>query len=182
MPGRWFRRARFLDQHVVMKHLHAVGSHEICGNGSSGRVQNDAFELGNAGPVAIIVEEAPAFSIFQILGGVGSRVFHITGHPLAKGFDLVREEAFDKDNPDNSLSFRRVAGGTHWSPALLPDGMDAALRETATWAPPQLTTPGEDDRINTSLTYGFVFDYCGIEIDPDTGEIRIDKYVTMHAL
>jgi 2-furoyl-CoA dehydrogenase large subunit len=25
-----------------------------------------------------------------------------------------------------------------------------------------------------------VFDFCGIEIDPDTGEIRIDKYVTMH--
>ena len=89
-------------------------------------------------------------------------------------------QIFDRDNPDNSLSFRRVAGGTHWSPGLLPDGMDAALRETATWAPPQLTTPGEDDRINTSLTYGFVFDYCGIEINPDTGEIRIDKYVTMH--
>ena len=89
-------------------------------------------------------------------------------------------QIFDRDNPDNSLSFRRVAGGTHWSPGLLPEGMDAALRETATWAPPQLTSPDEDDRINTSLTYGFVFDFCGIEIDPDTAEIRIDKYVTMH--
>tara|TARA_Y100001936_G_scaffold182655_1_gene179879 strand:+ start:3745 stop:6714 length:2970 start_codon:yes stop_codon:yes gene_type:complete len=87
---------------------------------------------------------------------------------------------FDRENPDNSLSFRRVAGGTHWSPGLLPDDMDAALRETATWAPQELTTPDEDDRINTSLTYGFVFDFCGIEIDPDTAEIRIDKYVTMH--
>lgn len=89
-------------------------------------------------------------------------------------------QIFDRDNPDNSLSFRRVAGGTHWSPGLLPEGMDAALRETATWAPPELTSPDEDDRINTSLTYGFVFDFCGIEIDPDTAEIRIDKYVTMH--
>lgn len=89
-------------------------------------------------------------------------------------------QIFDRENPDNTLSFRRVAGGTHWSPGLLPDDMDAALRETATWAPQELKTPGEDDRINTSLTYGFVFDYCGIEIDPDTAEIRIDKYVTMH--
>ncbi|MBT5898028.1 MAG: molybdopterin-dependent oxidoreductase, partial [Rhodospirillaceae bacterium] len=89
-------------------------------------------------------------------------------------------QIFDRDNPDNSLSFRRVAGGTHWSPGLLPEGMDAALRETATWAPTQLTSPDDDDRINTSLTYGFVFDFCGIEIDPDTAEIRIDKYVTMH--
>ncbi len=89
-------------------------------------------------------------------------------------------QIFDRENPDNTLSFRRVAGGTHWSPGLLPDGMDPALRETATWAPQELTTPDEQDRINTSLTYGFVFDYCGIEIDPDTAEIRIDKYVTMH--
>ena len=89
-------------------------------------------------------------------------------------------QIFDRENPDNTLSFRRVAGGTHWSPGLLPDGMDPALRETATWAPQELTTPDEQDRINTSLTYGFVFDFCGIEIDPDTAEIRIDKYVTMH--
>ena len=87
---------------------------------------------------------------------------------------------FDRENPDNTLSFRRVAGGTHWSPGLLPDDMDPALRETATWAPQELTTPDEQDRINTSLTYGFVFDFCGIEIDPDTAEIHIDKYVTMH--
>ena len=89
-------------------------------------------------------------------------------------------QIFDRENPDNTLSFRRVAGGTHWSPGLLPDDMDPALRETATWAPPELTTPDEQDRINTSLTYGFVFDFCGIEIDPDTAEIHIDKYVTMH--
>ena len=89
-------------------------------------------------------------------------------------------QIFDRENPDNTLSFRRVAGGTHWSPGLLPDDMDPALRETATWAPQELTTPDEQDRINTSLTYGFVFDFCGIEIDPDTAEIHIDKYVTMH--
>ena len=89
-------------------------------------------------------------------------------------------QIFDRENPDNTLSFRRVAGGTHWSPGLLPDDMDPALRETATWAPKELTTPDEKDRVNTSLTYGFVFDFCGIEIDPDTAEIHIDKYVTMH--
>ncbi len=87
---------------------------------------------------------------------------------------------FDRDNPDNALGFGRVAGGTHWSPGSLPDDMEPGLRETATWAPPQLGPPDENDRVNTSLTYGFVFDFCAIEIDRDTAEIRIDKYVTMH--
>jgi 2-furoyl-CoA dehydrogenase large subunit len=78
------------------------------------------------------------------------------------------------------LPFGRVAGGTHWSPGSLPEGMDGGMRETATWAPPQLAPPDEQDRINTSLTYGFIFDYCGVEIDRDTAAVRIDKYVTMH--
>jgi len=87
---------------------------------------------------------------------------------------------FDVDNPENALSFKRIAGGTHWSPGALPDGMDGGLRETGVWSPPQLTAPDEQDRINTSLTYGFVFDFCGVEIDPDTAQPRIDRYVTMH--
>ena len=44
---------------------------------------------------------------------------------------------------------------------------------TATWAPPELAPPDEQDRINTSLTYGFVFDFCGVEIDRDTAAVRI---------
>jgi 2-furoyl-CoA dehydrogenase large subunit len=40
--------------------------------------------------------------------------------------------------------------------------------------------PNDADQINTSLTYGFVFDFCGVEIDRDTGAVRVDKYVTLH--
>ena len=48
------------------------------------------------------------------------------------------------------------------------------------WSPPELEPPSRDDRINTSLTYGFVFDMCGVEIDPVTFQVRIDRYVSMH--
>ena len=87
---------------------------------------------------------------------------------------------FAENNPDNALRFYRVAGAAHWSPSTLPADIEAGLHETAVWAPPELAPPDSGDRINTSLAYGFAFDFCAIEIDPDTGEIRIDKYVTMH--
>ena len=48
------------------------------------------------------------------------------------------------------------------------------------WSPPQLTATSDDNRINSMAVYGFGFDFCGVEIDPDTAEIRIDKYVTIH--
>jgi 2-furoyl-CoA dehydrogenase large subunit len=85
-----------------------------------------------------------------------------------------------RSNPDNALSFARVAGTAHWSPVLLPDDVAPALRETGIWSPPELEPPASDDRINTSLTYGFVFDMCGVEIDPVTFTARIDRYVSMH--
>jgi 2-furoyl-CoA dehydrogenase large subunit len=54
------------------------------------------------------------------------------------------------------------------------------LRETAAWSPPELEPPDSIDRINTSLTYGFVFDMCGVEIDPVSYQVHIDRYLSMH--
>lgn len=87
---------------------------------------------------------------------------------------------FDTANPENSIKFYRAAGAAHWTPGALPEGMEPCVRETGSWSPPELESPNEKDQINTSLTYGFVFDYCGVEIDRDTGAVKIDKYVTTH--
>ena len=87
---------------------------------------------------------------------------------------------FAHGNPDNALKFARVAGTVHWSPGSLPADMEHGLRETGTWSPPQFEATSEADEINTSLTYGFVFDFCGIEIDRETAKVRIDRYVTGH--
>ncbi len=83
-------------------------------------------------------------------------------------------------NPDNSIGFARIAAASHWAPGNLPDPGDAALRETVAWSPGALAAPSDDDEINSSAVYGFVFDFCGVEIDRDTGTVRIDHYVTMH--
>ncbi len=81
---------------------------------------------------------------------------------------------------ENAVLFRRVAGLAHWSPSVLPQGDDPALRETVFWSAPELTAPDANDRVNSSATHGFIFDFCGVEIERDTGEVRIDRYVTMH--
>ena len=86
--------------------------------------------------------------------------------------------AANKQNTE--LPFSRLAALSHWSPGTLPKGVRPALRETVFWSMPQHTAPDEADRINSSGVYGFIFDYCGVEIDRTTGRLTIDKYVTMH--
>jgi 2-furoyl-CoA dehydrogenase large subunit len=83
-------------------------------------------------------------------------------------------------NPDNAIPLARVAAKAHWSPLSIPEEAGAGLRETAFWAGPQLREPDPEDRVNSSGAYGFIFDYCGVEVDPLDGSVRIDKYVTAH--
>ncbi len=83
-------------------------------------------------------------------------------------------------NPDASMPFSRVAATSHWSPGMLPDGIDDAIRETVWWTPPELTAPNEADEVNSSLCHAFIFDFCGVEVNPVSGQVRIDRYVTMH--
>jgi 2-furoyl-CoA dehydrogenase large subunit len=87
---------------------------------------------------------------------------------------------FSASNPENSLSFARVAAASHWSPGSLPAPEPTASWETVFWSPSVLEAPNAADEINSSAVYGFVFDFCGVEVDRDTGVIHIDKYVSLH--
>jgi 2-furoyl-CoA dehydrogenase large subunit len=110
------------------------------------------------------------------LKAIGAKQLNV----LPGDVELAGGKIRSRNNPDNALPFGRVAATSHWSPVLLPDGMAPALSETGIWSPPELEPPASDDRINTSLTYGFIFDMCGVEIDPISYQVRIDRYVTMH--
>lgn len=94
--------------------------------------------------------------------------------------EFVAGKARARSNPDNAISFGRLAATSHWAPGTLRSAGDTAIRETAFWTPPELTAPTEGDEINSSLCHGFIFDLCGVEVDRTTGAVRIDKYVTMH--
>ena len=144
--------------------------------------QKDGWSIA-AGNYSSRFAGAVAGTVHIAAGRLAKRLAEIAAPQLnATPADIVLSggRLFARDNPDNSLSFGRVAGAGHWSPSGLPEGMAPGMRETASWSPDQLAAPGEDDRINGSAAYGFIFDFCGVEVDEVTARVRIDKYVTMH--
>ena len=84
------------------------------------------------------------------------------------------------DNPENAIALTRIAGLFHWSPSSLPEGVEPGLRVTEMWSPPALAPPDPEDRINGAGAYAFVFDFSGVEVDPQTARVRIDRYATGH--
>ncbi|NRP21389.1 Caffeine dehydrogenase subunit alpha [Ensifer adhaerens] len=110
------------------------------------------------------------------LATIAARQLNITPDRV----DFRAGKLLDRDNPDNAVSFGRVAAASHWAPGTLPEGTGQTIRETVFWTPDELQAPTAADGINSSLCHGFIFDFCGVEIDRKTGQVRIDRYVTMH--
>lgn len=128
-----------------------------------------------AGAVAGTAHRA-ALRIRERLAAVAARA--LNARP--EGLVFAGGRIHPPDNPENAISLARAAGVFHWSPSSLPEGMEPGLRVTETWSPPTLAPPDAEDRINGAGAYAFVFDYCGVEVDPATARVRIDRYVTGH--
>jgi 2-furoyl-CoA dehydrogenase large subunit len=58
--------------------------------------------------------------------------------------------------------------------------MTPGIHETAVLSPAELGAPDASDRVTSAATHGFVIDLVALEVDPATGAIRIDKYVSVH--
>jgi len=128
-----------------------------------------------AGAVAGAVHLA-AIQLRDKLGRIAAAQFGCA--PADIGF--AEGQIFSLVDPAKRQAFTRLAASPHWAPALLPAGVQPGLRETAFWTPETLGAPDAQDRVNTSAAYGFVFDICGLEVDPDTGAVRVDRYITGH--
>jgi 2-furoyl-CoA dehydrogenase large subunit len=79
-----------------------------------------------------------------------------------------------------AVAFRHAAGAVHWDPTSLPEGTSARLYEEAAFSPRETRAATADDRINSSLCYGFVAEIVAVRIDPDTLEIAIDRVSSVH--
>jgi 2-furoyl-CoA dehydrogenase large subunit len=144
--------------------------------------QKDAWSIA-AGNYSSRFSGAVAGTLHLAAIKVRDKLAQVAAHMLgAEPGEIVFAEGkvYARSRPEKALPFNRVAGGTHWSPATLPDGMTPALRETVFWTPEQLAAPDENDVINTSGAYGFAFDCCAVEVDRETGRVRIDRYLTTH--
>jgi 2-furoyl-CoA dehydrogenase large subunit len=107
--------------------------------------------------------------------GVAVGAVQAAARKLRAKIDAIREHA---EQPE--LSLRRAAGSAHWNPEGLPEGMEPGLTAAAFWAAPNLEPPDVEDRVASSAAHGFIVDVCTVEVERETGTVRILDYVSVH--
>ena len=85
-----------------------------------------------------------------------------------------------KGSPERKVPIRRLAGLAHWDQGKLPEGMEPGIHASYTYNFPVSQSPDEKDRVDSSVTYSFIVDLACVEIDRETGQVEIKKYVTVH--
>lgn len=111
------------------------------------------------------------------------KVFTIAAELLKVPADRVRMEdgRFHAEGASpNGLTYRDIAGMAHWNPNSLPANIGPGLEVTYLFNYQPATVVDEQDRVNSSNTYGFIAEVALIEIDRETGEIEIRQYVSVH--
>jgi 2-furoyl-CoA dehydrogenase large subunit len=97
----------------------------------------------------------------------------------ADAIELVEGRARVVGDATRSVSLRRLVGSAHWDPAGLPPEIEPGLAVTASFTLP-LAAPDAADRVNSSGTYGFIADLAVVLVDPQTGEVEVREYATVH--
>jgi 2-furoyl-CoA dehydrogenase large subunit len=107
--------------------------------------------------------------------GVAVGAVQAAARRLRAKVDAVRDHLGEPELP-----LRRVAGTVHWNPEGLPEGMEPGLAAVAYWSAPNLDPPDDEDRVASSAAHGFLADVCVVEVEPETGVVRVLDYVTVH--
>jgi 2-furoyl-CoA dehydrogenase large subunit len=81
---------------------------------------------------------------------------------------------------DRAVPLRRVAGLAHWDPGALPRTVEPLLSVTASFSSELARSPAGDDTVDSSICYGGVGGLCLVDIDPDTCEVRVLRYASVH--
>ncbi|HEY7677043.1 MAG TPA: xanthine dehydrogenase family protein molybdopterin-binding subunit [Candidatus Methylomirabilis sp.] len=94
--------------------------------------------------------------------------------------DFRDGQAVVRGVPEKATPLRRIAGTAHWNPSLLPEGMEPGLQVTATFSFPLAAPPDPQDRVNSQNVYSYLADVALVEVDPETAQVTILRYATVH--
>ena len=130
-----------------------------------GDTQGQPFGLGTYGSRSLAVGGTAlvrsAAKVKEKIAAIGAHMLEVA----AEDVEFTNGEVQVKGAPGRSKSFAEIAFAA-WMGSALPPGMEGGLEATAVYDPPNCTFP-------------FGAHVCTVEVDRDTGSVRILRYVAV---
>lgn len=130
-----------------------------------GDTQESPPGIGSFGSRSAAVDGSATYEATQ---KVRAKAAKIAAHLLEaseEDIDFGDEAAFVKGSPESSVTWQQIAS-TAYMPHLLPEGMEGGLEAHSIFSPANATWP-------------FGSHLCMVEVDRDTGDVQILRYIGM---
>jgi carbon-monoxide dehydrogenase large subunit len=109
--------------------------------------------------------------------GIGARRLGIVPEKLEIGDGKV----FAKDDPARSIEIMEIVRTAYGAIHLLPENMEPGLETMGYFVNPNIDyTPDDKGRMNTFSSYPYAAVVAVVDVDVETGFIKIVKYCTVH--
>ncbi|MBI2184505.1 MAG: xanthine dehydrogenase family protein molybdopterin-binding subunit [Thaumarchaeota archaeon] len=127
-----------------------------------------------------------AVDIGAIVGAarkVRQKIVKIAAHFLdakPEEIELADGNAYVKSATQRSVSLKKIAWIAYHKQVLLPNDVELGLHETYFYRLPHADFPDEKHRVKAHLTYGGQAHVAAVEVDIETGKVKVLKYVIAH--
>jgi aerobic carbon-monoxide dehydrogenase large subunit len=137
------------------------------------------FGTGSSRSSVVLMPSAwvAAKKMREKLLGIAARQLGI----VPEGLEIGDGKVFAKDKQDQSIAITEVIRTAYGAIHLLPENMEPGLETTGTFVNPNIDyTPDDKGRMNTFSSYPYAGVIAVVDVDVETGFIKIIKYCTVH--
>jgi carbon-monoxide dehydrogenase large subunit len=137
------------------------------------------FGTGSSRSSVVLMPSAwvAAKKMREKLVGIGARLLGVPPDRLEIGDGKV----FAKEKPEQAIAIAEIIRTAYGAIHLLPENMEPGLETMGTFVNPNIDyTPDEKGRMNTFSSYPYAGVIAVVDVDIETGFVKIVRYCTVH--
>lgn len=138
---------------------------------------------GNSGTYASRFSQVAVGALVGACRKIREKMMRIAAHRLGakpEELDLADGKIFVRESPERPVTVREIARAAYHLLALLPPGVEPGLEATYTYMFPYTAPLDSKQRSNFACSYGNSAVAAAVEVDVETGEVKILRYVAVH--
>jgi 2-furoyl-CoA dehydrogenase large subunit len=96
-----------------------------------------------------------------------------------KNLEIANGLIMAKDNPNKAIPVHAVAGATYYHSLIFPKNIEPNLSATSVYGISTASMPDAHGKMNNGLTYASAAHVALVEVDPETGKVKVLSYVAV---